>query len=127
MMLSCMAAQQAIQRQRHEIDAKDVPLGRLATRVAVLLRGKQRATFAPHIDAGDYVHVTNARAVYFSGRKLTGKRYHQFSGYPGGLRTTTLQARRVKDPTGIIRDAVFGMLPRNRQRARMLRRLTIDA
>jgi large subunit ribosomal protein L13 len=77
-------------------------------------------------DAGDFVHVTNARAVHFTGQKLTGKRYHWFSGYPGGLRTTTLQARRVQDPTGIIRDAVFGMLPRNRQRARMLRRLTIS-
>jgi len=114
-----------VTRHHHTIDAAGIPLGRLATRVAVLLRGKQKATYAPHIDGGDFVRVTNARAIHFSGRKLTGKHYHQFSGYPGGLRTTTLQARRVQDPTGIIRDAVFGMLPRNRQRARMLRRLTI--
>lgn len=122
-----MAAPPTIQRATHEIDARGIPLGHLATRIALLLRGKHKPTYTPHIDAGDVVHVTNARAVHVSGQKLATKQYHRFTGYPGGIRTTSLGKRRVQDPTGIIRDAVFGMLPRNRQRSRLLRRLTIDA
>jgi large subunit ribosomal protein L13 len=113
-------------RTRHEVDARGVPLGRLASRVAILLRGKHKPTYAPYLDAGDVVHVINAGAVHISRRKVPSKRYHRFTGYPGGIRTATLKERRVQDPTGIIRDAVFGMLPRNRQRSRVLQRLTID-
>lgn len=112
-------------RQHHTIDAATLPLGRIASRAAVLLRGKHRATYAPNIDAGDFVRVTNANALRFTPRKLTGKRYHRFSGYPGGVRTVTLAERRLTDPAGIIRDAVYGMLPRNRLRDRMIKRLSI--
>jgi large subunit ribosomal protein L13 len=115
----------AVVRQRHTLDAAGLTLGRLATRVSTLLRGKQKPTFAPHIDAGDFVHVTNIQLVRFTGRKLVTKQYHRFSGYPSGVRTTTLQTRWGSDPAGVLRDAVFGMLPRTTHRARMIRRLTI--
>ena len=115
----------AITRQQHTLDATGLTLGRLATHVATLLRGKQKPTFAPHIDAGDFVRVTNIAQVRFTGQKFSGKLYHRFTGYPSGVRTTTLGARWKHDPAGVLRDAVFGMLPRTKHRAHMIKRLTI--
>jgi len=114
-----------IKRQLQEIDGTGTPLGRIATRAAVFLRGKHKTTFTPHLDMGDYVRITNARRIRFTGTKPVTKKYHRFSGYPGGIRTTLLRDRWEHDPAGVIRDAVFGMLPRNRMRARMIKRLSV--
>ncbi|MDP3771487.1 MAG: 50S ribosomal protein L13 [bacterium] len=114
-----------VTRTMQEIDGTATPLGRIATRAAIFLRGKHKTTFTPHIDGGDYVRITNARRIRFTGTKPTTKLYHRFSGYPGGIRTTMLRDRWESDPAGVIRDAVYGMLPRNRMRARMIKRLTV--
>jgi len=114
-------------RATHEIDASEKPLGRLATQVAVLLRGKHKATFQPHIDAGDKVIVQNASKVKLTGQKLTQKVYHSYSGYPGGLKTQKLSQLMVKDPSEVIRRAVFQMLPDNRLRKEMIKRLEIHS
>ncbi|MCA9369695.1 MAG: 50S ribosomal protein L13 [Pseudomonadales bacterium] len=116
-----------VQRVWHEIDAMDVVLGRLATRAARLLIGKHKPTYTPHIDAGDYVVVTNAASVALTGRKETDKVYYRHSGYPGGLRSQTLGELREKNPTEIIRKAVYNMLPDNRLRSERMARLKIFA
>lgn len=115
-----------VSRQRHTIDATGIPLGRLATRVTLLLRGKHKPTFAPHVEAGDFVHVTNIRGVRFTGRKFDEKPYHRHTGYPSGVRTTLLRTRWASNPGAVLRDAVFGMLPRTTHRARMIKRLTVE-
>lgn len=120
-----VAPMTAIQRAMQEIDGTGTPLGRVATRAAILLRGKHKTTFTPHIDGGDFVRITNARRIRFTGTKPTTKLYHRFSGYPGGIRTTMLRDRWEQDPAGVIRDAVYGMLPNNRMRARLIKRLTV--
>lgn len=94
------------------VDANDVPVGRLATKVASVLRGKHKPTFTPHADMGDFVIVINAEKSRFSGNKETEKKYHRYSGFPGGLRTETAADLRVKYPERIIALAVRGMLPK---------------
>jgi large subunit ribosomal protein L13 len=114
-----------ITRNWHEIDASQFNLGRLATKVATLLRGKHKVIFTPHMDVGDFVVVTNAEKVRFTGRKLEQKKYHRFSGYPGGLYTKSLKNRMVTEPEKVIRDAVYNMVDSNRLRKHILRRLKI--
>lgn len=114
-----------VKRQWHEIDASQFSLGRLATKVAAILRGKHKTTFTPHMDVGDFVVVTNARNVRFSGRKLLQKEYIRFSGYPGGIRREKLRDVLAKDPNRVIWQAVRGMLPTNRLRRVILKRLKI--
>ena len=96
------------------VDATDQTLGRLATQVATLLRGKHKPTFTPHVDCGDYVIVVNAEKIHVTGRKLDQKVYYRHSGYPGGLKTITLREQLKKRPERVIRLAVHGMLPKNR-------------
>ena len=116
-----------VQRQRHEIDAAGCAVGRVASEVAMLLRGKNKATFTPHIDAGEVVTVINAGKVIFSGRKLVQKDYLRHTMYPGGLRRRSMKSVFVKDPAEVMRRAVYGMLPKNKHRDEMMKRLTIKA
>jgi large subunit ribosomal protein L13 len=109
------------------VDATDQVLGRLASSVAKILRGKHKPTFTPHLNTGDHVVVINAAKVKVSGSKLTGKEYTRYTGYPGGLRTRSLQKAQDIDPTFPITNAVRGMLQRNTLGADMLKRLRVYA
>jgi len=116
-----------IQRQWHVIDASDVVLGRLASQVAILLRGKHKPVFAPHIDTGDFVVVVNAEKVALSGNKLQDKRAYRHSGYPGGIHSVTYGELLAKHPERVIEKAVKGMLPKNSLGRNMLRKLKVYA
>lgn len=96
------------------IDASDIPLGRVAELAAVLLRGKHKPIFTPHIDTGDYVIVTNAKKVKLTGKKETDKVYTSFSGYVGGHKSETVKSRRERRPELLVELAVRGMIPHNR-------------
>ena len=113
-----------IKRAWHHIDAADHVLGRLATKIAALLRGKHKRNFTPHIDNGDFVVVTNAEKVVFTGRKWEQKTYTWYTGYPG-LRSETAAARLQHRPEQILREAVRRMLPKNKLGRRMLSKLKI--
>ena len=116
-----------IQRQWHVIDASDVVLGRLASHVAMLLRGKHKPIFAPHIDTGDFVVVVNAEKVALSGNKLQDKRAYRHSGYPGGIRSVSYSELLAKHPERAVEKAVKGMLPKNSLGRNMLRKLKVYA
>jgi large subunit ribosomal protein L13 len=116
-----------IKRNWYEVDASKFTLGRLATRVATVLRGKHKVSFTPHMDVGDFVVVKNAAKVKFTGRKLEQKKYYRNTGYPGGIRTKTLADRMEKEPEQVIRDAVYNMVDANRLRKNILRRLKVVA
>jgi large subunit ribosomal protein L13 len=103
-----------VERAWWVVDATDLPLGRLASEVATILRGKHKPTFAPHFDGGDYVIVVNAAKVGVTGSKETQKMYQRHSGYPGGLTSESLGTLRQRKPELIIEKAVKGMLPKNR-------------
>jgi len=107
----------------HLIDATDKRLGRLASEIATLLMGKHRPIYTPTIMTGDFVVVINASKVGVTGKKMTQKEYYSHSGYPGGLRTTTLEQMMDQHPTRVIQMAVKGMLPKSTLGGRMLRRL----
>jgi len=106
-----VAKNKDIKRQWYLVDAKDRILGRLATKVAVLLRGKHKPIFTPHLDTGDGVIVINAAKIKVTGRKLKQKVYRRYSGYPGGLREVTLETMLARKPETVIRLAVKRMLP----------------
>ena len=116
-----------IQRQWHVIDASDVVLGRLASQVAVLLRGKHKPIFAPHVDTGDFVIVINADKVAISGSKLEQKRAYRHSGYPGGLRAVSYADLMAKHPERVVEKAVRGMLPKNSLGRKTLSKLKVYA
>jgi large subunit ribosomal protein L13 len=116
-----------IQRQWHVIDASDVVLGRLAVATATLLRGKHKAMFAPHVDAGDFVIIVNAEKVALSGNKRETKMAYRHSGYPGGLRSVSYGTLLDKDPRKAIEKAVWGMLPKNRLGRSMIKKLKVYA
>jgi large subunit ribosomal protein L13 len=109
------------------VDATGQTLGRLATRVARVLRGKHKPAYSPAVDTGDYVIVVNAGKMHTTGRKLDQKLYYRYSGYPGGLRATTLRSMLEKHPTRVIEHAVRGMLPKNRLGRRLFRKLKVYA
>ncbi|WP_308113541.1 50S ribosomal protein L13 [Kineosporia corallincola] len=102
-----------VERRWHVIDASDVVLGRLATQAAVLLRGKHKPTFAPHVDTGDFVIIINADKVALTGNKREQKKAYRHSGYPGGLRSVTYTELLDKNPERAVEKAVRGMLPKN--------------
>lgn len=108
------------------VDATDKVVGRLASRIAVVLMGKHRPTYTPHVDTGDFVIVTNAAKVVFSGRKWEQKTYTWYTGYPG-LRSETAGRRIKRQPDRILRDAVRRMLPKNKLASKMLSKLKIYA
>src|SRR5262249_41019515 len=114
-----------IQRQWHVIDASDVVLGRLASQTAILLRGKHKPIFAPHVDTGDFVIVINAEKVALSGNKLEDKRAYRHSGYPGGLRSVAYRDLLARHPEKVVEKAVRGMLPKNSLGRQMLRKLKV--
>jgi large subunit ribosomal protein L13 len=116
-----------IQRQWHVIDATDVVLGRLASHVATLLRGKHKPIFAPHMDTGDFVIVVNAEKVALSGNKLQDKRAYRHSGYPGGMHSVAYSELLAKHPERVVEKAVKGMLPKNTLGRNMLRKLKVYA
>lgn len=115
-----------IKHDKHEVSADGVILGQLASRVATLLVGKNKPYFTRHLDCGDSVTVTSAGKVKVTGKKEE-KKYTSFSGYPGGLKITTLKRLREENPERIIRHAVYGMLPNNKLRDRWIARLDIKA
>lgn len=114
-----------IKREWYVIDATDQILGRLSTRIAGLLMGKHKPMFNRHLDVGDYVVVTNAEKIRVTGDKLNQKSYYRHSGYPGGLKSVSLGRMLETYPTRVIENAVKGMLPQNRLRARMMKRLRV--
>ena len=116
-----------ISREWLVVDATDVPLGRLASAVAQLLRGKHKPTFAPHVDGGDYVVVINAEKVAISGNKAETKMYYRHSGYPGGLRELNFNEMQARYPERIIQAAVKGMTPKNRLGRQILSKLKVYA
>ena len=116
-----------IKRQWHVVDASGVVLGRLASQVAVLLRGKHKPVFAPHVDTGDFVIVVNAEKVVLSGNKLERKRAYRHSGYPGGLRSRAYGDLMASHPERVVEKAVRGMLPKNSLGRKSLRKLKVYA
>jgi large subunit ribosomal protein L13 len=114
-------------REWYVIDAENQVVGRLATKVASVLRGKHKPTFTPHVDTGDYVVVINADKVRFTGAKETVKEYLSHSGYPGGQKVTTPEKVRVKKPGFIVENAVKGMLPKGPLGRKMLGKLKVYA
>jgi len=116
-----------IKRANHTIDASGQVLGRLATHVAGLLMGKQKTMFARHMDTGDFVTVINAEKIKVTGKKTEQKTYNRHSGYPGGFKSVSYKEMMAAHPDRIIEFAVQGMLPQNRLRAKMLKRLRIYA
>ena len=112
-----------MKREIHKIDATGKVLGRLASEIALLLRGKGKVTFQPHLDEGDFVEVTNAEKIKVTGKKIEQKIYYRHSGYPGGLKEETLKKKLVDDPTFVLRNAVVHMLPKNTLRKEMIKRL----
>ena len=116
-----------ITREWHVIDASGVPLGRLASRVAQLLRGKHKPTYAPHLDGGDHVIVINAEKVGLSGAKIEQKKYYRHSGYPGGFRALGVKDELAKRPTRVVERAIKGMLPHTSLGRDMYRKLRVYA
>lgn len=114
-----------IKREWHIVDAEDQILGKLATRIARLLMGKHKPLFSRNMDVGDSVVVINADKVRVTGNKAKQKMYYRHSGYPGGLKTTSLEMMMQKHPNRVIEHAVKGMLPKNRLQARMMKRLRV--
>src|SRR5882672_7544096 len=115
------------QRDWYVVDAEGKTLGRLATQLADLLRGKRKPEYTPHVDTGDFVVVVNAEKIHVSGNKRKDKRYYRHSGYPGGLRSRTFEEMQARRPEEIIRLAVKGMMPRNRLARKQLTKLKIYA
>jgi large subunit ribosomal protein L13 len=116
-----------VKREWYLVDAKDKTLGRLASEIAKVLRGKNKPIYTPHLDTGDYVIVINAEKIHVTGRKLDQKFYHRYSGYPGGLTSISLREQLEKHPTRVIRSAVWGMLPHNRLGRTMIKKLKVYA
>jgi large subunit ribosomal protein L13 len=116
-----------ITREWYLVDAEGKTLGRLATQIADALRGKRKPEYTPHIDTGDFVIVVNAEKISVTGAKRTEKLYHRHSGYPGGMRTRTLNDMLERRPEEVIRLAVKGMLPRNRLARKQLTKLKVYA
>lgn len=124
-MKSFMQKKETVERKWYVIDAKGKPLGRVASKAAVLLRGKHKATYTPHIDCGDYVIIVNAKEVELTGNKLQNKMYYNHSMYPGGLRERNAKVMREQYPIEMVERAVKGMLPHNRLGRAMYKKLFV--
>ena len=126
-MSSYMPKPGEVAAQWHVVDATDQVLGRLAARVAMIIQGKNKPTYTPHVDTGDFVVVVHAAKIQVTGNKLDQKMYHRHSGYPGGLRSRSLREQLERRPTEVLRKAVKGMLPRNRLGRAQIGKLKIYA
>ena len=114
-----------VERKWFVVDVSQYELGRLATRIAMILRGKHKVMFTPHVDTGDFVVVINASQIKLTGNKLDAKKYHRYSGYPGGLRSINARTVRQDDPERMIQNAVKGMLPKNRLSRHVIKKLKV--
>lgn len=119
------AKREEVERKWYVVDAKDMVLGRLASKIATYLRGKTKPIFTPNVDTGDFVIVVNAEKIRLTGKKLDKKIYYHYTGYPGGLKEQTARERLSKSPEKMIIDAVKGMLPKNRLGRAMLKKLKV--
>ena len=126
-MKSYMARPLEVERKWYVVDAEGQTLGRLATEIATILRGKNKPQYTPHVDTGDFVVVVNAEKVAVTGRKAEQKVYRRHSGYPGGLKETSYERMMERRPTEILRRAVKGMMPKNRLARQQSRKLKIYA
>ena len=126
-MKSYIAKPAEVERKWYVIDAEDKTLGKIASEVASILRGKKKPIYTPHVDTGDYVIVINAEKVRVTGKKEEQKIYKSHSGYPGGLKETTLRELRAKKPEEIIRHAVKGMMPKGKLGRQMFKKLKVYA
>ncbi|NOZ61406.1 MAG: 50S ribosomal protein L13 [Calditrichaeota bacterium] len=118
---------QDIERKWYVVDARNQVLGRLATRVAHILKGKHKAIYTPHLDVGDHVIIINANKVRVTGRKAQQKHYKRYSGYPGGLKEIVYEDMMAKHPERILEHAIKGMLPKNRLGRKMYKKLKVYA
>ena len=124
-MATLLAKLATVKRQWVVIDCASKPLGRVATRIAEILRGKHRPIYTPHVDTGDFVVAINVTAIRFTGKKLTQKQYWRHSGYPGGISSKTAAELMSTKPDEVLRHAVKGMLPKNALARHMLKKLKI--
>ena len=124
-MLTPSAKPGEVERAWYVVDASGYNLGRLATRVATVLRGKHKPTFTPHVDTGGFVIVINASDVKLTGSKATAKHYHRYSGHPGGMHSVDARTVRENDPERMIRQAVKGMLPKNLLSRQLIKKLKV--
>ena len=122
-----MQKKETVERKWYVLDATDLPLGRVATKAAHILRGKHKVTFTPHIDCGDYIIITNASKVKLTGNKLNDKMYYNHSGYTGGLRERNAAEMIENYPVEMVERAVKGMLPHNRLGRQMAKKLFVYA
>ncbi len=126
-MKSYMATPQTVEKEWFVVDAQGKTLGRLATQIATILRGKHKPTFTPHVDTGDFVIVVNAEKVQLTGRKLDQKHYYWYSGYPGGIKGRSARQMLARKPEEVLKRAVKGMLPRTTLGRNMLRKMKVYA
>ena len=126
-MKTFMQTKETVDRKWYVIDAAELPLGRVATKAATILRGKHKATFTPHIDCGDYVIIINADKVKLTGNKINDKMYYNHSGFPGGLRTRNAKTMLENYPVEMVERAVNGMLPNGPLGRQMYRKLFVYA
>lgn len=126
-MSSTLAKPQEVERKWYVIDAEGRNLGRMASEVASILRGKKKPTFTPHVDCGDYVIVINAEKVAVTGKKRQEKIYKRHTGYPGGLREVSFEELMEKHPTEAVRHAVKGMMPKGKLGRQMFKKLKVYA
>lgn len=127
-MKTYMAANESVQRKWYLIDAEGKTLGRLASQIASILRGKHKPTFTPHVDTGDFVIVVNAEKIRLTGKKMQNKKYYRHSGYPGGLKVhTAAELLNSGRPERVLKLAVWGMLPHNRLGRKMFKKLKVYA
>ena len=126
-MKTFVAKPETVKRDWYVVDAEGKTLGRIATEIALRLRGKHKAEYTPHVDTGDYIIVINAEKVTVTGNKAQNKMYHSHTGYPGGLKTTNLEKLQAHKPEMIIEKAVKGMLPRGPLGRAMFRKLKVYA
>jgi large subunit ribosomal protein L13 len=126
-MKSYIAKPKEVERKWYVVDAEGKTLGRLASQVAAILRGKNKPTYTPHIDCGDYVIVINAEKVKVTGKKMTDKIYTSYSGFPGGKKEVPLQEMQAKKPDEVVRHAVKGMMPEGKLGRQMFKKLKVYA
>lgn len=126
-MKTYLANSLTVERKWHLVDANGKTLGRLAARVAMLLRGKHKPTFTPHVDTGDHVVIINADKIRLTGEKFQTKIYHHHTGYPGGIKSVSAERLHAKDPTAILTKAIRGMLPKNPLGKQMAKKLKVYA
>lgn len=124
-MSTFMAKKEEVKRDWYVIDATGKPLGRLATKVAMILKGKHKPIYTPHVDTGDYVIIVNADKVILTGKKMDDKIYYSHTGYPGGIKAQNFRSLMSKSPEKVVYKAVWGMLPHNVLGRKMIKKLKI--